>query len=200
MAPSEILAAHKAIHVKDAISSELAHFFTHVLLRKATYSDAGGDSQVHSAKAVIDHEYMFETLLEKLWPKIEYIVGEELLPSYAYARLYSNGDVLEKHTDRPACEISATVQLGRSHHYAWPIYMGGKRYDMAEGDAVIYRGCDIEHWRNACAGPEGYYSGQVFLHFVRKNGPHADHACDSINREPWENMFHKHRTFLMENK
>jgi hypothetical protein len=123
-----------------------------------------------------------------------------LFPTYAYARLYSNGDVLEKHKDRPACEISATVQLGRSHHYAWPIYMGGKRYDMAEGDAVLYRGCDIEHWRDACDGPDGYYSGQVFLHFVRKDGPHTDHACDASTRQPWENMFDKHRTFLMENK
>jgi hypothetical protein len=69
---------------------------------------------------------MFETLQERLWPTIEAAVGEELIPTYSYARLYSNGDVLEKHSDRPACEISVTIQLGRSHHYAWPIYMGDK--------------------------------------------------------------------------
>ena len=141
---------------------------------------------------------MFETLHELYWDVVEEIVGEELLPTYAYARLYSNGDVLEKHTDRPACEVSVTIQLGRSHHYAWPIYMGGMRFDMAEGDGVIYKGCDIEHWRDKCDGPEGYYSGQVFLHYVLKNGKHAVEAGDSTVRNTYS--YTKNRTHLMENK
>lgn len=196
-----LLEQYGAVHLTGAIPKELTQFLTHVLQRATHIPQfAKGDGQIPNAKSVIDHEVLFETLLERMWTKFEGVLGFELLPTYAYARLYSNGDVLEKHKDRPACEISATIQLGRSHHYAWPIYMGGKRYDMAEGDAVIYRGCDIEHWRDACDGPEGYYSGQVFLHFVCKEGQHTDHACDLTNRQPWENMFHKHRTFLMENK
>jgi hypothetical protein len=142
---------------------------------------------------------MFETLLERLWPTIEAVVQEELLPTYAYARLYSNGDVLEKHTDREACEVSITIQLGRSHHYAWPIYMGGHRFDLAEGDAVIYPGCDVEHWRDRCDGPEGYYSGQVFLHYVRKNGPYASYGGDTTARMGAVS-FEKNSTLLMEAK
>jgi hypothetical protein len=141
---------------------------------------------------------MFETLHERLWPTIENITGEELIPTYAYARLYSNEDVLERHTDRPACEVSVTIQLGRSHHYAWPIYMGGKRFDMAEGDGVIYPGCDIEHWRDTCEGPEGYYSGQVFLHFVRKNGEYASEVGDNTTRKNYSYM--KLRSAAMESK
>jgi len=196
-----LLEQYGAVHLSNALPKELTQFLTHILQRAEHIPQfAKGDGQIPNAKSIMDHEILFETLLEKMWPKFEDVLGFELLPTYAYARLYSNGDVLEKHKDRPACEISATIQLGRSHHYAWPIYMGGKRYDMAESDAVLYRGCDIEHWRDACNGPDGYYSGQVFLHFVRKDGPHADHACDTTNRQPWENMFYKHRTFLMENK
>jgi hypothetical protein len=195
------LEQYGAVHLSGAVSKELTQFLTHVLLRAAhTPQFSGGDEQIPNAKSRMDHEVLFETLLESMWPKFEVVLGFELLPTYAYARLYNNGDVLEKHTDRPACEISATIQLGRSHHYAWPIYMGKKRYDMAEGDAVVYRGCDIEHWRDNCDGPDGYYSGQVFLHFVRKDGPHAEHACDFLNRKPWPDMFVKHRPFLMENK
>lgn len=196
-----LLEQYGAVHLNGAISKELAQFLTHVLQR-AEYvpNNKKGDEQVPNAKAVMDHEILFETLLEVMWPKLEETIGFELLPTYAYSRLYGNGDVLEKHKDRPACEISATIQLGRSHHYAWPIYMGGKRYDMAEGDAVVYRGCDIEHWRDVCNGPEGYYSGQVFIHFVRKDGPFATEACDASNRQPWANMFVKHRAFFMENK
>ena len=167
-------------------------------MRQADLNGKQGDSQIPNAKAVLDHEVMFETLQERLWPVIESVVGEELLPTYAYARLYSNGDELKVHSDRPACEISVTIQLGRSHHYAWPIYMGGQRFDMAEGDGIVYRGCDIDHWREPCSGPNDYYSGQVFLHYVKKNGEYTNEAGDSTVRNPV--TYTKNKTLLMENK
>jgi len=195
MSTKEILDKQGAIHLASLLPIEFCQFFTHVLMR----SEKKGDERVPNAKAILDHELMFETLQERLWPVFEKIVEEDLLPTYAYARLYSNGDVLEKHTDRDACEISVTIQLGRSHHYAWPIYMGGKRYDMAEGDAVIYRGCDIEHWRNPCDGPNNYYSGQVFLHYVLANGKCSNEFKDPKIRTV-SVSYEKNRTFLMEQK
>lgn len=194
---NELLEKYGALHVAKILPVDFCQFFTHVLLRQVDLNSYG-DEQIPNAKAILDHEYMFETLQERLWPVIETAVGEELIPTYSYARLYSNGDVLEKHSDRPACEISITLQLGRSHHYAWPIYMGGMRYDMGEGDAVIYRGCDIEHWRDRCDGPEGYYSGQVFLHYVKKNGAHSEQVGDSTKRDKYS--YNKNRTYSMENK
>lgn len=193
----EVFNKHGAVHVHRLLPPEFYKFFTHTLMRQSDLNPRG-DSQIPNAKAILDHEHMFETLHELYWDVIEEIVGEELLPTYAYARLYSNGDVLEKHTDRPACEISVTIQLGRSHHYAWPIYMGGMRFDMAEGDGVVYKGCDVEHWRDKCDGPEGYYSGQVFLHYVLKNGKHAAEVGDSTVRNTYS--YTKNRTHLMENK
>lgn len=194
---NELLEKHGALHVTKLMPPDFYKFFTHVLMRQADLNPRG-DEQIPNAKSILDHEYMFETLHELYWHVIESIVGEELIPTYAYARLYSNGDVLEKHTDRNACEVSVTIQLGRSHHYAWPIYMGGMRFDMAEGDGIIYKGCDIEHWRDKCEGPNGYYSGQVFLHYVRKNGPYASEAGDSTIRDVFSYI--KNRTELMGNK
>lgn len=186
------------LYLSNLVPVEFCYFFTHVLMRQTELGGKKGDDQIPNAKAILDHEVMFETLQERLWPLMEQIVGEELLPTYAYARLYSNGDELVKHTDRPACEISVTIQLGRSHHYSWPIYMGGQRFDIAEGDGVVYKGCDIEHWRNPCDGPKDYYSGQVFLHYVKRNGQHAAHAGDSEIRNL--SCYAKHRTLTMENK
>ena len=194
----QIIEQYGAVHLAKIIPIEFCHFFTHVLLRHADSDMKKTDIQIPNAKTVIDHEIMFETLQERLWGVMESIYGEELLPTYSYARLYSNGDILEKHTDRPACEVSATIQLGRSHHYAWSIYMGGKRFDMAEGDMIVYRGCDIEHWREPCNGPDDYYSGQLFIHFVKKNGQYAAEAGDSTIRQ--SNLYKKNRTLLMENK
>lgn len=193
-----------AVIIPKLIPIEFCQFFTHILLRQQYLQEVKGDPQVPTAVAIMgkNESLIFETLQERLWPRIENIVGEELLPTYSYARLYSNGNELKVHTDRPACEISVTIQLGRSHHYAWPIYMGGQRFDLAEGDAVIYKGCDIDHWREKCNGPENYYSGQVFIHFVRKNGEFVDHYKDVVLQGEHRHKidFTRNRTYLMEMK
>lgn len=201
MTSDEMLLLNGAVYCKDVIPKELAKYLTHVLLRKNAMEGRKGDSQIPNALAIIDHELFLETLHEKIWPALEQIVGKPLLPTYTYARLYSNGDILEKHKDRPACEISVTVQLGRSHNYAWPIFAGDQRFDLAEGDGMVYHGCDIEHWRNKCDGPPDYYSGQAFFHFVKADGVHADHAGDpESGRILPPNSYIKHRTFAMESK
>ena len=199
--PHEIFDQQKSLHLKGLVSEDLRLFLTHVLVRKS-FEDEGKfkDNQVPDCLATISHEVFFETILERLWPLVEQATNKNLIPTYSYARLYKNGNILESHTDREECEISVTIQLGRSHNYAWPIYMGSKRYDLAEGDGVIYRGCDIDHWRDKCDGPPGYYSGQAFLHFVDANGPNTDKAWDSSKRKIFPNMFVKNRVFNMENK
>ena len=188
-----------AVLVKDVVTPEMARFMTQALmLNQSINGDAAGDSQCPNSKSPMYSSLIFDTLLEKAWPYVEGIVGEPLWPTYSYARLYRKGDILENHIDRESCEVSLTLQLGRSHHYAWPIYMGKKRYDLAEGEGVIYSGCEIPHWRNECDPPdETYYSGQVFLHFVRQNGPYHEWAGD---KRYTYNPFLRFRTEAMENK
>lgn len=191
------------LHAKEFVSKELCTYLTHALLLHAANTENQGDLQVPTAKTVVTNSLIFDTLLEKLWPDVELLVGEPLLPSYAYARLYSNGDELKEHTDREACEISLTVQLGRSHHYAWPIYMNGTRFDLNEGDGVLYKGIDLPHGRKVCDGPEGYYSGQVFLHYVKANGINVHHAFDAARKKQDGQKitaYSKYRSFLMEEK
>lgn len=183
--------------INNLLPVEFCHFFTHVLMLKST-SSKEDDIQVPDCLTNLHHEIMFDTVLERLWPVMESITGEELLPTYAFSRLYTNGNKLEKHVDRPACEVSVTIQLGRSHHYSWPLFVGNERFDLAEGDAVVYYGCDMEHHREECQGPPGYYSGQLFLHYVKKNGKYASEFGDSTNRK--SPAFDKNRTFLMETK
>ena len=197
---------NKYIQAKDFLSKEFCHFLTHVLLRRSAdptgkkISGRSGDEQVPDAIAVMDHEILFETVLERLWPEIEIITGKELIPTYAYSRLYINGNILNEHVDRPECEISVTIQLGRSHHYSWPIWMENTRIDLAEGDGIIYKGCEIDHRRDACDGPPGYYSGQLFLHFVDANGPYKDRYADNHYRSIYSNMFVKNRAIIMDQK
>ena len=53
-----------------------------------------------------------ETLLLAVQPKMEKETGLSLYPTYAYARIYKNGDILHRHKDRFSCEISTTLNLG----------------------------------------------------------------------------------------
>ena len=46
--------------------------------------------------------------------------------------------------------------------------MDGTECSLGDGD-VIYRGCDLEHWREACEGGKNYRLGQVFLHYINKD-------------------------------
>ena len=124
---------------------------------------------------------VFDSLLEQLLPNFEIASGKKLYPTYAYARLYSPGEELKIHTDRPACEISATLTLGFEGN-PWPIYMGDEgganasKILMNVGDAVLYRGCDKHHWREKYK--EGQWQAQVFLHYVDANGPNAEWKYD----------------------
>ena len=81
---------------------------------------------------------------------------------------------LEKHKDRPSCEISVTIMID-SDKTKWPIYIEGNAVELESGDAVVYLGCDLDHWRNEFLGD---YHVQSFLHYVDKNGPNKEWFMD----------------------
>ena len=119
-----------------------------------------------------------ETLLLAVQPKMEKETGLSLYPTYAYARIYKNGDILKRHKDRFSCEISTTMNLGGDK---WPIYIepdpkkgkdgdngyeseytDGVKVDLKPGDMLVYKGNICEHWRDQF---EGENCAQVFLHY-----------------------------------
>jgi hypothetical protein len=120
---------------------------------------------------------VFETELARLARLLSSTLGKEVLPTYCYARLYQKGEVLEKHSDRPSCEISITVTLDHDKSsIIWPINMGQpKNIFIEQGDGVVYKGCEIPHWRDEY---KGEWQTQAFFHFVDAEGEHKDHAFD----------------------
>lgn len=115
----------------------------------------------------------FIRLLVQKIPEVSKIVGEEVLPTYTYARWQTKGHDLPKHRDRPACEISLSLNLKKDTD--WGIWIQKPTGEEVElnlnpGDAVLYLGCQADHWRNKFDGEEHV---QVFLHYVRANGPKA---------------------------
>lgn len=121
----------------------------------------------------------FDALLVSLLDRVEGIVGEELTPTYSFARVYFQGTELARHRDRPACEHSVSIHLGSSGD-RWPLSFATKtgeeiQLDLEPGDGVLYRGIERPHWREQ--SPADWYL-QLFLHWVASTGQYAGSALD----------------------
>jgi len=122
------------------------------------------------------HEYNIfatESLLKRFSPVMSEKFKKELDPTYSYCRIYYKGGYLAPHKDREACEYSMTLCLSKTINY--PLFVEGIPIEMEIGDAVIYKGRELEHWREEYEGDEHI---QVFLHWVDKNGEYKDFKFD----------------------
>ena len=119
---------------------------------------------------LIDGDMLAETLLLSIKKNIEDRIGLELIPTYGFFRLYKKGNDLELHKDRNSCEISLSLCIGYEEGEQWPLYINETPIYQEPGDMVIYRGCEVEHYREPY---EGKQQAQVFLHYVDKNGPYG---------------------------
>jgi len=130
---------------------------------------------------------IFDALLDVCTDQMKTLTDKDLIPTYSYHRLYTTGTELKRHKDRPSCEISTTLCLGydtsnidknKYPNWNWPMFVGprtgeedtdGLPISMKPGDMIIYRGCEIEHWREPFIGNN---HAQVFLHYNEKDGEH----------------------------
>jgi hypothetical protein len=175
--------------VIDAAAASFFHGYAIALAKGRTI--ALGDAQVADAPVAYGDPHL-DALLERVRGRVEQATGFALWPTYSYLRLYKRGNLLKAHRDRPACEISMTVNLGMSGDEPWPIWIAGPQgiasVSLNPGDGLIYRGCDCYHWREPF---QGNHLAQVFLHYVDQNGPNAEWKYDKrprLSTPPDENQ------------
>lgn len=142
-----------------------------------------GDPQVDAGYSAYGLN-VSESLMQYLLPFMEHKTGLKLYPTYSYGRVYLKGATLAKHRDRPSCEISLSVMIGQAGDQPWPLYfesLTGKTVALTlnPGDLVVYKGMELTHWREAFTGEQQL---QLFLHYVRRDGPHAKHRFDMRER------------------
>lgn len=131
-----------------------------------------------------------------LTPIVQSLVGEDLLPTYAYFRLYERNAICRVHGDRPSCEHSLSLTLDYSDGKIWPLEFAispiAKPFEraddefrpdeemssavMAPGDAVLYQG--VKHHHGLTTPNPNNWSAHLFMHWVNRNGPYADSAFD----------------------
>lgn len=195
----EFFNKHNYLLIKEFIPRSLADFLYHYgktyvlatdVMVKTKYHryhedvfGGFGDSQIPGTFKRYGDPVM-DSLLTYSWKSMEENTGMKLQPTYSYWRLYRENDVLERHKDRPSCEISTTLCLGydvsnTDKDYNWPMFveetgsykdLPGKPIHMEPGDMIIYKGSLIDHWREAFKGRNHC---QVFLHYNDLNGPYG---------------------------
>jgi len=123
--------------IRQAVSKDMATFIYNYFLMKKQVYDTCLKSRYISPYEILLGEYepsdgqmpdtyscyadiVMETLMLKCQPIMEKTTGLKLQPAYAYARIYKKGDILQRHKDRPSCEISTTMHLGGDE---WSIYL-----------------------------------------------------------------------------
>lgn len=135
------------------------------------------------------------TFLWGLTPRIAQATGCELLPTYAYFRLYQQGDLCRIHTDRPACEHSLSLTIAYGSATPWALSVatvadpvpqpvvredfGGDAFGsvaMQPGDGVLYQG--VHHRHGRLEPNPNSWSAHLFLHWVDANGRYKDQAFD----------------------
>mgnify|MGYP003320866276 FL=1 len=141
---------------------------------------------------------MYKQLHYLVRKAVEKELGIDLLPTYFYDRFYYVGQQLKRHSDRPACEVSVTLQISTNSDNPWPIWFecpdGSEKYVlMNNGDAAVYKGYEREHWRDPLESKYGKvknlwrtfrkkeddtYHHQIFLHYVNAQGPFVHRAND----------------------
>jgi len=177
---NEELQNKKYLFVEGIISPEMAGICAGYAAAHRRHNFQGGDPQAPRSHSVWG-DFLTESLLEALQPKVEGLAGCRLLPTYSFYRVYVPNEELLPHRDRAACEVSCTVCLGydyRGKDYQWRISIGRSRLALRPGDAAIYLGCEVEHSRPPLLIPAGGWHAQAFLHYVTRDGPNTDQAFD----------------------
>ena len=56
--------------------------------------------------------------------------------------------------------------------------MDNNKVNLKPGDLAIYKGCELEHFRDVFDIQEEAWHVQGFFHYVDKNGPYKDFKFD----------------------
>jgi len=173
------------IYIKNFITEKESLTLANQLIdfSKTIGNDMRFDDQVPNSLSKYNFLPFVKLLVKKI-PDVSRILQEDVLPTYTYTRIYSHGEVLNRHRDRPACEISLSLNLKKDTD--WPIYFqkpNGEEVslELNQGDAVMYLGEISDHWGNEFQGQEHV---QLFLHYVKAEGSKYWAVFDQLKQQP----------------
>jgi hypothetical protein len=141
-----------------------------------------GDEQVEKSfswYSCLGFESLSDTVVKSI---VQQAVGEEVYPTYSYARIYYTGAEMPIHTDRSSSEIGVTCCIDvDKNSQPWNLGFikdnGDRVYlEQDPGDIVIYNGNNNWHWRDPFHGQEQI---NAFLFYVKASGNRTELKYDT---------------------
>jgi hypothetical protein len=163
------------------LSADVCRLFSrYILLKHELGRMEKPDPRIPTAPRMYG-DILSETLLLEKQEIIEAVVKTPLWPSYSYVRLHPHGASMSSHQDRPPSEIGVSINMNADR--PWPLWFRVGNEDVPVeldiGDAVIYCGRELPHWRETY---EGNQQLQCMLFYVRQNGDCAEYRYDRRER------------------
>lgn len=158
--------------------------------REVSYLGATLSSEFESRTAAWDEGRGMTKMIykppcaEEYYHRVQYFLNSylrtDLLETYWFCTRYYNKSFMAAHTDRNACEVSVSLNIIQDQ--PWELQLldrfGAKqKFETLPGDAVLYSGIDLEHWRTPYQGEQ--YT-QLFFHYVRSTGPYNREQGDEV--------------------
>lgn len=117
-----------------------------------------------------------ELLLLHLRDHYSEVLQKNLIPAYSYTRTYFKGSDLPRHSDRPSCQYSITLNIGSSSPESWPFWCKSNILNNAKDTEIhnemyvpiIYMGEKVDHWREKL---KKKHSTHIFMHYVDGDDP-----------------------------
>lgn len=136
--------------------------------RKALSYEGGDYHYANSYGTARIPEY--ERLLNDLTPIIKAKIGlENIVVENSYTRIYYNGSVLKRHTDRVGLDVTLSVCTFSNITTPWPLHIenNGKieSVETKPGDGALMFGTKYPHWRDQLNADEGCKVIQSFYHW-----------------------------------
>ena len=167
-------------------SSQAKYFYEHALYMETAFNNSPPELYFSKDHHCQSNDSLFNSVLYSKIPYLEGLFSTEIYPTYNCYRNYTAFCIMRSHTDRDACEIGVSLCCGFPENTEpWPFCITDKKGQDHElilypGDAVIYLGTELSHWRYAWGEtwPKDGRHVQLFFHYVKKNGLSRSEAYD----------------------
>ena len=196
---AEIYAADGVVALPGLVATEIGNALIDRIPREASDTARGLAPPPQDAKAV--HGAALQTqgarsaslrrFHQELTLALHAITGLDLMPSHCFFRINARGTRLRIHTDKPRFQHALSLTLAYSDGHVWPLEVAlddqraasaafdwserpHRRFAMAVGDAVLYRGHERAHARVTPNPNES--SSHAFLFWIDRGNPRFANA------------------------
>jgi hypothetical protein len=129
-----------------------------------------GDDQVERRHGW-HNEPLCSFLHHQLTEVVARIANEPVKATYCYASAYRGSAALSAHLDRRQCEYTLSLLIdhrSESSPDPWPLWFWGPdgkvSVNLEIGDAALFRGCELPHWREAAPADQDQIT--LLFHWV----------------------------------